>query len=126
MIACQSMFFCIKWQSVLPVVYCQVSPQILTGRWPLQLGWSRRDEKARCPNRYTLGRVWWYIMPRISAFYGIEIYMYWADHAPPHFHAMYGSEEALIGIADGSLYAGSLPQTARSTQARSLRRLAGS
>lgn len=52
-------------------------------------------------------------MPRLSAFYGIEIYMYWADHAPPHFHAIYGSDEALIVITDGSIYAGSLPPTAR-------------
>lgn len=39
--------------------------------------------------------------------------MYWADHAPPHFHAVYGADEALIVIADGSIYAGSLPPTAR-------------
>jgi len=25
-------------------------------------------------------------MPRLSAFYGLVIYMYWNDHAPPHFH----------------------------------------
>ena len=27
-------------------------------------------------------------VPRISAFYGIAIYMYYPDHAPPHFHAI--------------------------------------
>jgi hypothetical protein len=26
-------------------------------------------------------------MPRISYFYGIAIFMYHNDHAPPHFHA---------------------------------------
>jgi Domain of unknown function (DUF4160) len=52
-------------------------------------------------------------VPRISAFYGIDIYIYWADHAPPHFHAIYGANEALIVIADGSVYAGFLPPTAR-------------
>jgi hypothetical protein len=26
-------------------------------------------------------------MPEISRFYGIVIKMYFADHAPPHFHA---------------------------------------
>ncbi|MCK4291984.1 MAG: DUF4160 domain-containing protein, partial [Planctomycetes bacterium] len=26
-------------------------------------------------------------MPIISRFFGIVIYMYWKDHAPPHFHA---------------------------------------
>jgi hypothetical protein len=25
-------------------------------------------------------------MPRISEFFGIAIYMYYRDHAPPHFH----------------------------------------
>jgi hypothetical protein len=30
-------------------------------------------------------------MPRISDLYGIVIAMYWNDHAPPHFHAIYGS-----------------------------------
>jgi len=31
-------------------------------------------------------------MPRISAFYGITIWMYWDEgvHARPHFHARYG------------------------------------
>jgi predicted metallo-beta-lactamase superfamily hydrolase len=28
-------------------------------------------------------------MPRISAFYGIVIAMYYRDHHPPHFHAIY-------------------------------------
>ena len=28
-------------------------------------------------------------MPTISSFYGILIQMFWGDHAPPHFHALY-------------------------------------
>lgn len=51
-------------------------------------------------------------MPRISAFYGLVIYMYWRDHPPPHFHAEYGDQDALIGIGDGRVYAGSLPPRA--------------
>jgi len=51
-------------------------------------------------------------MPRLSAFYGLVIYMYWRDHQPPHFHAEYGEHEALIVIADGTVYAGSLPPRA--------------
>lgn len=38
-------------------------------------------------------------MPRISAFYGIVIAMYFDDHPPPHFHAKYGEHEAQIAIA---------------------------
>ena len=33
-------------------------------------------------------------MPRLSKFYGIAIYMYYRDHAPPHFHAICGDDEA--------------------------------
>lgn len=40
---------------------------------------------------------------------GIDIEMYFDDHAPPHFHARYGGHEALIVIATGDVYAGSLP-----------------
>jgi Domain of unknown function (DUF4160) len=51
-------------------------------------------------------------VPRLSQFYGISIYMYWADHQPPHFHAIYGGDEALVRIDDGRVLAGRLPATA--------------
>ncbi|MGE5195460.1 MAG: DUF4160 domain-containing protein, partial [Deltaproteobacteria bacterium] len=38
-------------------------------------------------------------MPRISQFYGIAVYLYYRDHAPPHFHAIYAEHEAEIEIA---------------------------
>ena len=37
-------------------------------------------------------------MPEISRFYGIVIKMFFDDHAPPHFHAQYGSDEVIINI----------------------------
>lgn len=37
-------------------------------------------------------------MPEISLFYGIRITMYCADHNPPHFHAEYAGEKAIIDI----------------------------
>jgi hypothetical protein len=37
-------------------------------------------------------------MPCVSDFYGIAIYMYYNDHAPPHFHAEYGGDEVEIDI----------------------------
>jgi hypothetical protein len=40
-------------------------------------------------------------VPRISEFYGIVIGMYFGDHPPPHFHARYSGEEAVIAIATG-------------------------
>jgi Domain of unknown function (DUF4160) len=51
-------------------------------------------------------------MPRISEFYGIAIYMYFSDHNPPHFHAIYAEHEALIQVDDGSIIGGQLPKTA--------------
>ena len=44
--------------------------------------------------------------------YGIVVYMYWRDHAPPHFHAIYAGEEAQILISDGTILAGSIPRRA--------------
>ena len=38
------------------------------------------------------------IMPEISRFFGIIIRMYFDDHPPPHFHAIYGDEEAQVSI----------------------------
>ena len=51
-------------------------------------------------------------VPRLSEFYGIVIYMYFGDHNPPHFHAIYAEHEALVRIDDGSLLGGQLPRTA--------------
>ncbi len=51
-------------------------------------------------------------MPAISAFYGIIIQMFWADHVPPHFHALYSEFEALININTLEIYEGKLPRRA--------------
>ena len=40
-------------------------------------------------------------MPEISRFLGIVIAMYYRDHAPPHFHAIYGVFEVTVEIALG-------------------------
>jgi hypothetical protein len=48
-------------------------------------------------------------MPRISHFYGVDIYMYYNDHAPPHFHALHGEDEILIECDPPKIYTGSLP-----------------
>lgn len=34
--------------------------------------------------------------------------MYWGDHPPPHLHAIYGGEEAILAIESGDIVAGSL------------------
>ena len=51
-------------------------------------------------------------MPTISTFFGIVIQMFWREHGPPHFHAIYGEYEAIIDIRQLSLVRGSLPRRA--------------
>lgn len=51
-------------------------------------------------------------MPEISRFYGIVIRMFYNDHFPPHFHAEYGEQEALIDINTLAVIAGKLPPRA--------------
>jgi Domain of unknown function (DUF4160) len=51
-------------------------------------------------------------VPTISVFYGIVIQMFWRDHAPPHFHALYAEYEALIDLQNFSVIRGSLPSRA--------------
>ena len=51
-------------------------------------------------------------MPTISAFYGILIQMFWNEHAPPHFHALYGEDEVLIDLRDLRLMRGAFPRRA--------------
>jgi hypothetical protein len=51
-------------------------------------------------------------MPTLSIFYGIVIQMFWDDHAPPHFHATYAGDEALINIHTLGVIAGWLPRQA--------------
>jgi Domain of unknown function (DUF4160) len=51
-------------------------------------------------------------VPRISAFYGIAIYMYVGrEHPPPHFHAIYAEFEAQVAF-DGTIVHGRLPRRA--------------
>jgi len=53
-------------------------------------------------------------MPTISQFFGIVIQMFWREHAPPHFHALYAEHEALIDIRTLEVIGGSLPVRALS------------
>ena len=38
--------------------------------------------------------------------------MYFDDHGPPHFHALYGGDEALVGIETLAVLHGRLPPRA--------------
>ena len=47
-------------------------------------------------------------MPEISRFFGIIIAMFFDDHNPPHFHARYGNDNAVIKIPDLTVLEGYL------------------
>lgn len=50
-------------------------------------------------------------MPVVSRFLGISIETYYREHAPPHFHAMYGEHEVTVRILSDSCE-GSFPKRA--------------
>jgi len=52
-------------------------------------------------------------LPELSRFFGIIIAMYYNDHAPPHFHAKYGDDQASIRIDNGEVLEGELGTRAR-------------
>jgi hypothetical protein len=53
-------------------------------------------------------------MPEVSRFYGIVIQIYYGDHAPPHFHALYAGNVAKVAIDPLEILDGSLPRRAES------------
>jgi hypothetical protein len=51
-------------------------------------------------------------MPEISRFFGISIRMYYDDHNPPHFHALYAGAEVEVGIDPLTVLKGRLQRRA--------------
>jgi len=51
------------------------------------------------------------LMPEISRFLGIVIGMFYREHGPPHFHAVYGEYEITVDIETGVVH-GSFPKRA--------------
>jgi hypothetical protein len=51
-------------------------------------------------------------MPEVSRFFGIAIRLYYNDHEPPHFHAVYAEYEALLEIETLAVLRGELPRRA--------------
>lgn len=48
-------------------------------------------------------------MPTIAIIEGVKIQVFYNDHVPAHFHALLGSDEALISISSLEVIRGSLP-----------------
>ncbi len=53
-------------------------------------------------------------MPELCRFLGIIIRMYFEDHNPPHFHAVYGKYEGLFSIDTLEMLEGDLPPRVKS------------
>ncbi len=52
-------------------------------------------------------------MPEIARFYGIIIKLFFGDHPPPHFHAVYGEFVGLFNIQTLEMFEGDLPSRAK-------------
>jgi len=52
-------------------------------------------------------------MPEIARFYGIVIKLFFGDHPPPHFHAVYGENIGLFNIDTIEMVEGDLPNRAK-------------
>ena len=52
-------------------------------------------------------------MPEVTRFYGIIIKIFFGDHPPPHFHAIYGEYNALVSIESLEIIEGDLPSRAQ-------------
>jgi serine/threonine-protein kinase RIO1 len=52
-------------------------------------------------------------MPEIVRFYGIIIKLFFGDHPPPHFHAVYSEYNALFNMETLEMIEGDLPQRAK-------------
>jgi hypothetical protein len=52
-------------------------------------------------------------MPEIARFYGIIIKLFFGDHPPPHFHAVYGEYVGLFNIETLEMFEGDLPSRAK-------------
>jgi hypothetical protein len=50
-------------------------------------------------------------MPLIYSTEGIKIYIYYNDHLPPYFHALYAEYEAMIAIETLEVIKGKMPKT---------------
>ncbi len=47
-------------------------------------------------------------MPKLSEFYGIQIFIYGREHGIPHFHAKYQGSEIVIAIGTLAILEGSI------------------
>jgi hypothetical protein len=52
-------------------------------------------------------------MPEVARFYEIVIKVFFGNHSPPHFHAIYGKYNALVSIESLEIIEGDLSSCAQ-------------
>lgn len=52
-------------------------------------------------------------MPEISRFLGIQIFMYFVEHNPQHFHIKYNEYRGVMSIKNLNILRGELPTKVR-------------
>ena len=58
----------------------------------------------RWPKRLVYDR----LVPEISRFFGIIVFMNYNDHPPPHFHVRYAEQRAIVAIESPAVLEGNL------------------
>jgi hypothetical protein len=53
-------------------------------------------------------------MPELCRFYGIIVRMFYGDHPPPHFHAIYQAERISVNINTLEVIEGNMSRRAQS------------
>ena len=48
----------------------------------------------------------WEVMPKISEFFGISIFMFYRYHHPAHFHVLYGGQEVTVSLESAEVLSG--------------------
>jgi hypothetical protein len=52
------------------------------------------------------------LMPELCRFYGIILRVFYEDHPPPHFHAVYQGEQVEVNIGTLEIIAGQMRRPA--------------
>ena len=65
------------------------------------------------PNCWRNIRKVYELCQRLLRFYGIVIKVFFGNHPPPHFHAIYGEYNALVSIESLEIIEGDLPSRAQ-------------
>jgi hypothetical protein len=83
---------CLRWRRAIPIrprlpvrqMLFMPPGEALTSHYPKSWGVDQSCQSVLRHERMFVKRRYAVVVPRLSAFYGIVIYLYWDDHNPPH------------------------------------------